>query len=117
MSNIFKEGELEKNSSHIIVEIVEYVPNSIVSRTIIKKATGNISVSSFDAGEELGEKSYPYDTYLQIIDGAAVITINKKKYKLRLGEGIIIPAHSRHVFYADVQFKMLLTVIKSGYEE
>ncbi len=63
--------ELVKSKAHIIVEIIEYVPNAVVSKTIIKKITGNITVSSFDSGEELSEKSSPFDTYVQIIDGAA----------------------------------------------
>jgi quercetin dioxygenase-like cupin family protein len=111
------ESELEKLKSHIIVEIIEYMPNAIVSKTIIKKTTGNVTVLSFSAGEELSEKTSPYDTYIQIIDGAAVININDMKYKLRLGEGIIIPSHARHSFNANVQFKMISTTIKSGYED
>ena len=109
--------ELEKSKVHIIVEIIEYVPNAVVSKTIIKKTTGNVTVSSFDAGEELAEKTSPFDNYIQIIDGAAEVIINEKKYKLKLGEGIIIPAHSKHCFNANEQFKMISTVIKSGYED
>lgn len=108
--------ELEKAKAHIIVEIIEYVPNSVVSKTIIKKITGNITVSSLDAGEELTEKTLPFDNYIQIIDGTAEVSIDDKDYLLRLGEGIIIPAHTRHHFNANVQFKMISTVIKSGYE-
>ena len=109
--------ELEKSKAHIIVAIIEYVPNAVVSKTIIKKTTGNVTVLSLDAGEELGQKTSPFDTYIQIIDGAAEITINEKKYKLALGEGIIIPAHASHNFNANEQFKMISTIIKSGYEE
>ncbi|MEO5889148.1 MAG: cupin domain-containing protein [Ferruginibacter sp.] len=109
--------ELEKNKIHIIVEIIDYVPNSVLSRTIIKKTTGNITVSSFAAGEELAEKTSPFDNYIQIIDGSADITIEDKTYKLTLGMGIIIPAHAKHWFNAEKQFKMISTVIKSGYEE
>lgn len=109
--------ELEKSKAHIIVAIIEYVPNAVVSKTIIKKTTGNVTVSSLDAGEELGQKISPFDTYIQIIDGAAELTINDKKYKLVLGEGIIIPAHASHKFNANEQFKMIATIIKSGYEE
>src|SRR6185436_15593705 len=109
--------EIEKSNVHIIVEIIEYVPNAVVSKTIIKKTTGNITVSSFDTGEELAEKISPFDIYIQIIDGAAEVIINEKKYKLRLGEGIIIPAHTSHCFNAFEQFKMISTIIKSGYEE
>ena len=109
--------ELEKSKPHIIVEILEYVPSSILIRTIIKKTTGNITVTAVDAGEELAEKTSPFDTFIQIIDGAAQVEIRDKKYKLRLGEGIIIPAHSSHRFNANEQFKMISTIIKSGYED
>jgi quercetin dioxygenase-like cupin family protein len=109
--------ELEKAKAHIIVEIIEYIPNAVVSKTIIRKITGNITASSFDAGEELAEKISPFDNYIQIIDGTAEITIDKKKHKLKLGEGIIIPAHASHIFNANEQFKMISTVIKSGYED
>lgn len=109
--------ELEKSKAHIIVEIIQYIPNAVVSKTVIKKTTGNITVSSFDAGEELAEKTSPFDNYIQIIDGAAELFINDKKFSLKLGEGIIIPAHARNHFNANVQFKMISTVIKSGYED
>ena len=108
---------MEKSKAHIVVEIIEYVPNAVVSKTIIKKTTGNITVSSFDIGEELSERTFPFDSYIQIIDGSAEVIINEKKIQLKLGEGIIIPAHSAHCFNANEQFKMISTIIKSGYEE
>jgi quercetin dioxygenase-like cupin family protein len=101
---------------HIIVEIIEYVPNAVVSKTLIKETTGNITISSFALGEELAEKTNPYDTYIQIIDGTAEVIINEKKYNLRLGEGIVIPAHAPHCFNANEQFKMISTTIRSMYE-
>lgn len=114
IEDIYK--ELEKGKSHIIVEIIEYMPNAVVSKTIIKKATGNITAMSFALGEELEEKMSPFDIYVQIIDGAAEITINEKKHNLVLGSGFIIPANSIHRFNANEQFKMICTVIKSGYD-
>src|ERR1051325_1534363 len=107
-----KNQEVEKSKAHIIVEIIEYMPNAVVSKTIIKKTTGNITVSSFDAGEELAEKTSPFDNYIQIIDGTAEVVIDKRNFKLGLGEGIIIPAHATHFFNANEQFKMISTVIK-----
>jgi hypothetical protein len=59
-------GEIEKSIAHIIVEIIEYVPNAVVIKTILKKSTGNISVMSFDSGEGLNEKTTPFDTFVQI---------------------------------------------------
>lgn len=109
--------EIEKSIPHIIVEIIEYVPNSVLSKTIIKKTTGNVTVTALDAGEELGEKTLAFDNYIQIIDGTAQLIIGNKTYKLRLGEGITIPAHSKHCFNANEQFKMISTIIKSGYEQ
>ena len=108
--------ELEKSKAHIIVEIIEYLPNAVVSKTVIRKITGNITASSFDAGEELAEKTSPFDNYIQIIDGKVEVTIKDKVYRLTKGEGIIIPSHASHMFNANEQFKMISTVIKSGYE-
>jgi hypothetical protein len=76
--------EIEKSKVHIIVEIIEYVPNAIVSKTIIRKTTGNITASSFAIGKELAEKTSPFDNYIQIIDGAAEVVIDNKKYELKL---------------------------------
>jgi quercetin dioxygenase-like cupin family protein len=109
-------SELEKSKSHIIVEIIEYMPNSVVTKTIIKKSTGNISVMSFDSGEGLTEKTSPFDTFAQIIDGKAEIVIDKKSNILESGQGIIIPAHIPNFIRPNGRFKMILTIIKSGYE-
>lgn len=108
--------ELEKSKSHIIVEIIEYVPNSVVSKTIIKKSTGNISIMSFDSGEGLTEKTSPFDTFAQIIEGNAEIVIDNATNLLQSGQGIIIPAHSPNFIKPNGRFKMILTTIKSGYE-
>jgi quercetin dioxygenase-like cupin family protein len=108
--------ELEKAKSHIIVEIIEYMANSVVIKTIIKKSSGNISVMSFDSGEGLTEKTSPFDTYAQIIEGKANIVIDKISHILETGQGIIIPAHSPNFITPNGRFKMILTIIKSGYE-
>jgi quercetin dioxygenase-like cupin family protein len=108
--------ELEKSMAHIIVEIIEYVPNSVVTKTILKKSTGNISVMSFDTGEGLTEKTSPFDTFAQIIEGKAEIVIDKVPHKLETGQGIIIPAHTANLIKPNGRFKMIITVIKSGYE-
>ena len=108
--------ELEKSRSHIIVEIIEYVSNSVVIKTIIKKSTGNISVMSFDSGEGLTEKTSPFDSFVQIIEGKAEIVIDKVSHLLGSGQGIIIPAHSPNFIRPNGRFKMISTIIKSGYE-
>ena len=114
--NLMENPELEKSIAHITVEIIEYVPNAVVIKTILKKSTGNISVMSFDVGEGLTEKISPFDTFAQIIEGKAEIIIAGKSNFLVTGGSIIIPAHAPHHIKPDGRFKMILTVIKSGYE-
>jgi quercetin dioxygenase-like cupin family protein len=109
--------DLEKAKVFIIVEILEYVPNSVVIKTIIRKTTGNVSAVSFDSGEALTEKTSPFDTFIQIIDGEAEIVINGVSNRLQVGQSIIIPADARNVIKANVRFKMISTIIKSGYED
>lgn len=108
--------EFTPSKALIIVEIIEYIPNSIVSRTILKKSTGNVSLMSLDTGEALTEKISPFDTFIQIIDGRAEITIDGHLHELETGQGIIIPAHKSQIVSANERFKMISTVIKSGYD-
>lgn len=121
MENIIKTGkpdgsELEKSTAHIVVEIIEYMANSVVIKTIIKKSTGNISIMSFDNGEGLTEKTSPFDTFAQIIEGKAEIVIDKVSNILESGQGIVIPAHMPNYIKPNGRFKMIQTIIKSGYE-
>lgn len=108
--------EVEKSKSFITVEIIEYIPNAVVIKTILKKSTGNISVMSFDSGEGLTEKTTPFDTFVQIIDGKAEIVIDGKSNMLLTGQSIVIPAHAPNLVKPNGRFKMILTIIKSGYE-
>ena len=109
-------NELEKLKAHIIVEIIEYIPNSIVIKTILKKSTGNISVMSFDSGEGLTEKTSPFDTFVQVIDGNAEVVVAGKSHFLDTGQGMVIPAHQSNSTKPNGRFKMISTIIKSGYE-
>ena len=109
-------AEIEKSKTHILIEIIEYVPNSVVSKTIIRKTTGNISVMAIDTGEILAEKISPFDTFLQVIEGVAELVIDEKPHMLQTGEAIIIPAHTPNMVRANERFKMISTIIKSGYE-
>ncbi|MGF7080241.1 cupin domain-containing protein [Mucilaginibacter sp. UYCu711] len=108
--------EIEKAKSHIIVEIIEYVPNAVVIKTIIKKSTGNISMMSFDSGEGLTEKTSPFDAFVQIIEGEAEFVIDGVSNLLNTGQGMILPAHLSHFIKPNGRFKMIQTIIKSGYE-
>jgi mannose-6-phosphate isomerase-like protein (cupin superfamily) len=108
--------ELEKGKSHIIVEIIEYVPNAIVTKTIIKKSTGSISICSVDSGEGMSENTTPFDNFIQIVEGKADIVIDNKSTILESGQGIIVPANSPHFIKPNGRFKMISTFIKSSYE-
>jgi len=105
--------ELVKSKALIIVEIIEYMAHSVVIKTIIKKSSGNISIMSFDSGEGLTEKSSPFDTFAQIIEGKAEIVIDKISNLLETGQGIIIPAHALNYIKPNGRFKMILTIIKN----
>ena len=109
-------AELEKSTAHIIVEIIVYMANSVVIKTILRKSSGNISVMSFDSGEVLTEKTTPFDTFAQIIEGKAEIVIDGVSNLLGSGQGIIIPAHLPNFIRPNGRFKMILTIIRSGYE-
>ena len=108
--------ELEKSKAHITFEILEYIPNAVVIKTILKKSTGNISVMSFDSGEGLTEKTTPFDTFVQIIDGQADIVISGVSNLLQTGQSMVIPAHAANYVNPNGRFKMIMTTIKSGYE-
>ena len=109
-------SETNKSKTHILTEIIHYVPNSRVSKTIIRKNTGHISVLAIDTGETLPEKTSPFDTFIQIIEGNAEVIIEDSSTILHTGEAIIVPAHTANLIKANERFKMILTVIKSGYE-
>jgi len=111
-----KAKDIEKSKVHITVEIIEYIPNSVIIKTVFKKSTGNISVMSFDSGEGLTEKTTPFDSFAQIIDGRAEIVISDQSFFLETGQSIVIPAHATNFIRPNGRFKMILTVIKSGYE-
>src|SRR4030095_9534238 len=109
-------SEITKSRPHIIVEIIEYVDNSVVIKTILKKTTGDVGLMAFDTGEGLAEKISPFDTFVQVIEGKAEIFIDGKSNTLLIGQGIVIPAHRSSSIKPNGRFKMISTVIKSGYE-
>lgn len=108
--------KVEKSIALIMVETINYVPGTVVSKTIIRKLTGNINVVAFDTGERFSESISPFDNFVQIIDGKAEIVIDGKSNLLETGQAIIIPAHTSHIVKANERFKMIVTIIKSGYE-
>ena len=96
-----------------VVDLVSYQDGAVVSRIVIKRETGNVTLFAFDAGQELSEHTTPYDALVQLVDGEAAITIAGRPYRLRAGDMIIMPAHQPHAVKAVSPFKMLLTMIRS----
>jgi quercetin dioxygenase-like cupin family protein len=95
------------------VESIGYAVGSVVSKTILKKPTGNITLFAFDKGEGLAEHSSPFEALVQLLDGSAEITIGETPYNLHAGQNIILPANIPHSLKANESFKMMLTMIKS----
>lgn len=93
-------------------DIVSYQPGSVVSRTLIDKNVGTVTVFTFDSGQGLSEHTAPFDALVQIIDGTADITIAGAVHTVREGEMIIMPANKPHSLKANPQFKMLLIMIR-----
>ena len=98
--------------SQSLASLVEYACDSIVSKTILDKQAGTITLFAFDKGQKLSEHTAPYDAVVQVIDGSAQITIDSKDVNVLPGELIIMPANVPHAVAAEEKFKMLLTMIR-----
>ena len=96
-----------------IGSLAEYQDGSVVSREIIKKQVGTVTIFAFDKGQGLSEHSAPFDALVQIIDGVAEISISGEKNTVKKGEFIIMPANDPHALFANEPFKMVLTMIRS----
>ncbi len=107
-----EQKEFEKDKIFRFEEEVNYADGAIVSKNVLKKDTGNISLFAFDKGEGLSEHTAPFDAVVQIVDGKAEITVGGKKHLLGKGDSIIMPANIPHALKAVERYKMLLTMIK-----
>jgi quercetin dioxygenase-like cupin family protein len=107
-------NEFEKAKIFSYNESIEYSNGGIVSKTILKKQTGNISIFSFDKGEALSEHTAPFDAMIQVVDGKGEILINGESFFLEAGQCIIMPANITHAVKAVEKFKMVLIMIKSS---
>ena len=97
----------------ILIAMVDYQKGTIVSKTIIEKNTGTVTLFAFDKGQGLSEHTAPFDALVQVLDGEVEIRISGKPFNLKQGEMIIMPAHEPHALKAVSNFKMLLTMIRS----
>jgi quercetin dioxygenase-like cupin family protein len=97
----------------VLVDLIAYQEGSVVSRTIVDKETGTVTLFAFDEGQGLSEHTTPFDALVYDLEGEVTVTISGKKFPLKKGEMIIMPANKPHALKATKRFKMLLTMIKS----
>ena len=98
---------------HPLEDLVAYQPGAIVSRIVLKKPGGSVTLFAFGRGESLSEHSTPHDALVYIVDGAADIVLDGETHRVAAGETIMLPAHVPHAVAAPVDFKMLLIMLKS----
>jgi quercetin dioxygenase-like cupin family protein len=108
-----KSNEFEKAKVFSFADSVEYSEGGIVSKTVLKKETGNISLFSFAKGEALSEHTAPFDAMIQIVEGKGEVMIGGETFLLEAGQTIIMPANITHAVKAVEKFKMVLIMIKS----
>lgn len=106
--------EFEKGTKFTLKDAVEFNTDAIVSKTVLNKNTGTVSLFAFDKGQSLSEHTAPFDALVQITEGTGRIQINKENYDLKEGEFIVMPANIPHAVQALQAFKMMLTMIKSA---
>jgi quercetin dioxygenase-like cupin family protein len=94
-------------------DVISYQEGSVVSRTLIDKGIGTITLFAFDQGQGLSEHTAPFDAVVQVVDGEAEITISGEKHNLQAGQMIIMPANQPHAVKAVKKFKMLLVMIRA----
>jgi quercetin dioxygenase-like cupin family protein len=102
-----------KSRALAIEDLIEYQEGSVVSREIVRKETGTVTIFAFDKGEGLSEHSAPFDAMVQIVDGTALITIGGEENTVKKGQMIIMPANIPHALHAVEKYKMVLTMIRS----
>ena len=107
-------NEFEKSKIFSFSESIDYSDGGIVSKTVLKKQTGNISLFSFEKGEALSEHTAPFDAKITVVDGNGEVVIGGKSFVLTAGQTIIMPANITHAVNAVEKFKMVLTMIKSS---
>lgn len=108
MNNEFNVAETANMTS-----LVDYAPDAIVSKTLIKKDTGTVTLFAFDEGQGLSEHTAPFNAMVNVIEGEGIIIIDKKEHLVKTGEFIVMPANITHALDARSRFKMILTMIKS----
>jgi quercetin dioxygenase-like cupin family protein len=107
---------LERAIVYTTVDVLDYVSGREESVKLISKITGSVAIVAVDAGVSTTNKISPFDTLLYVVEGSPKVKIDQQWHQLRAGQCIILPAHTDSNTTSETRFKMLLTVIKSGYE-
>jgi quercetin dioxygenase-like cupin family protein len=115
MADSEKQTGAEKLAGKVmrLADLVDYQDSAVVSREIVNKKTGTVTLFAFDEGQGLSEHTAPFDALVQLLDGKADITISGKTLRLKEGEIVIMPANQPHTLKAVKRFKMILTMIRS----
>jgi quercetin dioxygenase-like cupin family protein len=95
-----------------LATLVAYQPGAVVSRTLIKKNGGTVTVFAFDQGQALSEHTAPFDAIVQVLDGEVELTIGGQKVPARTGQTVLLPANVSHAVHATTAFKMLLIMVR-----
>src|ERR1700741_739133 len=106
-------GEIPGADVLRLAELVTYQEGSVVSRTLLKRGTGTVTVFAFDEGQGLSEHTAPFDALVYVLEGNAEITAGGKLLQTKSGEAVLLPANQPHAVKAHTRFKMLLTMIRS----
>jgi len=106
-------GQMPSGEAINIASLVEYAPESIVSRQLVKNDAGTITLFAFDQGQSLSEHTTPFDAVVQIVDGQAELIIGGETVKTTTGQLVIMPADVPHAVKASARFKMLLTMLRA----
>ena len=111
-SNTPKSSDIPDAQDLALCGLVNYQDGSIVSRVILKRESGNVTLFAFDAGQGLSEHTAPFAALVQVIDGESEITISEKPITVKTGHVALLPANQPHAVKAIGRFKMVLTMIK-----
>lgn len=97
----------------VVTELIGYQDGSVVSRTLLKKPAGTVTLFAFDAGQGLSEHTAPFDAIVHVLDGQATVTIGGTPHEVSSGQMLLLPANVPHALHAPQRFKMLLTMVRA----
>lgn len=112
-STTIARSEIAEAEAFSLSGLVNYQDGSVVSRSVLKREKGNVTIFAFDEGQGLSEHTSPFDALIQNVEGEAEVTVSGKPIALKLGDVVLLPANKPHAMKAITRFKMVLTMIRS----